>query len=63
MTDRSLDTDEARARVGASMAAIETDCSKTWPRCPRPYILCDCKLRAVRAINAIRIYLKETPPA
>lgn len=51
----SLDTDKARAAVGRTLAAIEQDCSQTWPACPRPGLLCDCRLRAVRAINALRL--------
>lgn len=51
-----LNTDEARAAVGQSMAAIEPDCSETWPTCPRGSVLCDCRLRATRACNALRTH-------
>lgn len=54
---RSLDTDEAREIVGRTMAMIEEDCSQTWPECPRRSPLCDCRLRAVRAVNALLMHL------
>jgi hypothetical protein len=47
--------DEDRAVVGATMAAIEEDCSKSWPHCPRLSPLCDCRLRATRAVNALKL--------
>jgi hypothetical protein len=37
------------------MAALEDDCSRTWPVCPRGSLLCDCRLRAVRALNAVKL--------
>lgn len=55
-----LDTDTARAAAGRAIAAIEEDCSASWPACPRGGLLCDCRLRAVRALNAVRLYLGST---
>lgn len=56
-----LSTDAVRAVAGLSMARLEEDCSVTWPRCPRGSLLCDCRLRAVRALNAVSLYLgRET---
>jgi hypothetical protein len=56
-----LSTDAVRAVVKRSMARLEDDCSRTWPRCPRDSLLCDCQLRAVRALNAVSLYLgRET---
>lgn len=49
-----LDSDEARAAAGRTLAALEEDCSRTWPRCPLPGPLCDCRLRAVRVLNALK---------
>lgn len=49
-----LDEALALAHVGRSLAAIEQDCSLTWPDCPRDSLLCDCRLRAVRAVNAVK---------
>jgi hypothetical protein len=53
-----LDSDEARAAVGRTMAALEGDCSQS---CPRGGLICDCRLRAVRALNALKLYLGEQP--
>ena len=52
-----LDTDMARAVAGRAIAAIEEDCSASWPQCPRGGLICDCRLRAVRALNAVRLHL------
>jgi len=52
-----LDTDAARAAAGRSLAAMEDDCSGSWPACPRGGLICDCRLRAVRALNAVRLHL------
>ncbi len=49
-----LDEGRAQAEVGRTMAAIEQDCSRSWPDCPRQSVLCDCRLRAVRAVNAVK---------
>jgi hypothetical protein len=59
MAARSVGDDEAREAVGRSLARIEEDCSRTWPRCPRFGPLCDCRLRAVRAVNALAAYLRQ----
>lgn len=50
-----LNSDRARAVAGKALAAIEEDCSQAWPRCPRESPLCDCRLRALRVLNALRI--------
>lgn len=42
------------AIVGNTMARLEEDCSKDWPQCPRTSPLCDCRLRAVNAVNALK---------
>lgn len=55
-----LDTDGARAAAGRSIAAMEEDCSASWPACPRGGLICDCRLRAVRALNAVRLHLGST---
>jgi hypothetical protein len=52
-----LDTDAARAAVGGTLAAIEDDCSGSWPACPRGGLICDCRLRATRAVNALKLSL------
>lgn len=52
-----LDTDAARAAAGHAIAALEEDCSASWPTCPRGGLLCDCRLRAVRALNSVRLLL------
>jgi hypothetical protein len=49
---------ELAAVAGRAVAAIEEDCSASWPRCPRGGLVCDCRLRAVRALNAARLYLR-----
>jgi hypothetical protein len=46
--------DRVQEAIAATMAAIEPDCSKTWPACARGPLICDCRLRAVRAVNAMR---------
>ena len=50
-----VDEDEARKAIGSSLARIEMDCSITWPNCPRGQLICDCRLRATRAVNAIKL--------
>jgi len=45
---------EAHAAVARTLAAIEEDCSQSWPHCLRNSLICDCRLRAVRAVNALR---------
>lgn len=52
-----LDADAVKAVAGRAVAAIEEDCSASWPRCPRGGLICDCRLRAVRVLNAARLYL------
>lgn len=54
---RSLDTEEAREVVGGALAAVEEDCSKTWPGCPLARAACACRLRAARAVNALLMHL------
>jgi hypothetical protein len=51
----NLDSDKARSAAGRTLAALEEDCSQTWPHCPRSSLLCDCRLRAVRVLNALRL--------
>jgi hypothetical protein len=54
-----LDTDEARMAIGRTLAAIEEDCSKSWPQCPHTgELICVCRLQATRAINALKFHLK-----
>ena len=53
-----VDTDATRAAVGRTLAAIEDDCSGSWPACPRASLICDCRLRATRAVNALKMHLK-----
>lgn len=60
MTDEDR-TDRTRALVGKALARLETDCSETWPRCPKLSILCDCRLRALHAIRAVREADRENP--
>jgi hypothetical protein len=55
--DRS--DDELYAIVGRAMAKLEMDCSKDWPQCPRMSVLCDCRLRAVNAVNALKLAAKQ----
>ena len=43
------------AIVGNTMARLEDDCSHVWPQCPRMGPLCDCRLRAVNAVNALKL--------
>ena len=50
-----LDSDLAQAAAGRTLAAIEPDCSLTWPECPRRSLLCDCRQRAVRVLNAVKM--------
>jgi hypothetical protein len=52
-----LGSPQALAAVARTLAAIEEDCSQAWPRCPRSEVslICDCRLRAVRAINALKM--------
>jgi hypothetical protein len=60
---RALTYGEAMAEAGASIARIEMDCSKTWPRCPRTdQILCDCRLRGVRVVNTLRDWVRSPQP-
>ncbi len=49
----------AQAEVGAALARLETDCSRTWPECPKASILCDCRLRAIHAVNGVKRVLKN----
>jgi hypothetical protein len=53
MTDQSeLDL----AAVARSLSMLEVDCDKAWPVCPRTdQLICDCRLRATRAINALKL--------
>jgi len=55
-----LETDEARMAIGRSLAAIEMDCSKSWPVCPRSDLICDCRLRAIRAVNALKLHIASS---
>jgi hypothetical protein len=55
-----LDSDEAQAAVGRSVAALEEDCSQAWPGCVRGGLVCDCRLRAVRAVNALKMHLSPS---
>jgi len=50
-----LNSDEAREAAGRTLAALEERCSRTWPRCPFPGPVCDCRLRALRVLNALRL--------
>jgi hypothetical protein len=51
-----LDSDQAREAAGRTLAAVEEDCSRTWPSCPRRgQLICDCRLRAVRVLNALKM--------
>jgi hypothetical protein len=50
-----LDSDEALRAAGRTLAQLEEDCSRSWPACPRGPFICDCRLRAVRVLNALRL--------
>jgi hypothetical protein len=51
----SKEDDVLYAIVGNTMARLETDCSMSWPQCPRSSPLCDCRLRAVDSVNALKL--------
>lgn len=55
----ALDEQRAHALVGASMAEIEEDCSRSWPQCPLDSVLCDCRLRAVQAVAVMKRLLAQ----
>lgn len=54
----STEDDVLYAIVGNTMARLETDCARVWPQCPRTSPLCDCRLRAVNAVNALKLAAK-----
>jgi hypothetical protein len=53
-----LDTTETHRAAAHAIAMIEEDCSKSWPTCPRDGLICDCRLRATRAINSIKLHVE-----
>lgn len=59
MSIPDLDTDEARDVAGRAVAGLEDDCSRSWPRCPRPGVVCDCRLRSARVLNALRLHFRR----
>lgn len=54
MTWPSDAASRAYAAAGRAVAALEEDCSVTWPVCPRRGLSCDCRLRAAFAVDAVR---------
>jgi len=53
--------EDAVGMVAGTLAAIEMDCADAFPTCPRRGLICDCRLRAVRAVNVLRFPVADDP--